>query len=67
VVVLSHGFGTDQTAWSVIRPWPDARLRVVSFDLAGAGPGGAASYDFRRHDTLFGYARAGVPGGRRPI
>ena len=56
VVVLSHGFGTDQTAWSAIRPWLDERFRVVSFDLAGSGPGGGASYDFRRHDTLFGFA-----------
>ena len=56
VVVLSHGFGTDQTAWGAIRPWLDERFRVISFDLAGAGPGGEASYDFRRHDTLFGFA-----------
>ena len=56
VVVLSHGFGTDQTAWGAIRPWLDERFRVVSFDLAGAGPGGEATYDFRRHDTLFGFA-----------
>jgi sigma-B regulation protein RsbQ len=56
VVVLSHGFGTDQTAWSAIRPWLDERFRVISFNLAGAGPGGEVSYDFRRHDTLFGFA-----------
>jgi sigma-B regulation protein RsbQ len=56
VVVLSHGFGTDQTAWDGIRPWLDQRFRVISFDLAGAGPGGETSYDFRRHDTLFGFA-----------
>ena len=56
MVVLSHGFGTDQTAWGAIRPWLDERFRVISFDLAGSGPGGEASYDFRRHDTLFGFA-----------
>jgi sigma-B regulation protein RsbQ len=55
-LVLSHGFGTDQTAWDAIRPWLDERFRVVSFDLAGAGPGGEASYDSERHRTLFGYA-----------
>ncbi len=55
VVVLSHGFGTDQSAWGAIRPWLDQRFRVISFDLAGSGPGGEASYDFRRHDTLFGF------------
>ncbi len=56
VVVLSHGFGTDQTAWGAIRPWLDQRFRVISFDLAGSGEGGEDSYDFRRHDTLFGFA-----------
>jgi sigma-B regulation protein RsbQ len=56
VVVLSHGFGTDQSAWGAIRPWLDQRFRVVSFDLAGSGPGGGETYDFRRHDTLFGFA-----------
>ncbi len=54
--MLSHGFGTDQTAWEAIRPWLDQRFRVISFDLAGAGPSGEASYDFRRHDTLLGFA-----------
>jgi len=55
-VILSHGFGTDQTAWDGIRPWLDARFRVVSFDLAGCGPLGASSYDPRKHDSLFGFA-----------
>jgi sigma-B regulation protein RsbQ len=56
VVVLSHGFGTDQSAWAGIRPWLESHFRVFSYDLAGAGPSGEASYDFRRHDTLFGFA-----------
>ncbi len=55
-LVLSHGFGTDQTAWAAIRPWLDQRFRVISFDLPGSGPHGAESYDARRHDTLFGFA-----------
>ncbi len=55
-VVLSHGFGTDQTSFDAIRPWLDARFRTVSFDLAGAGPDGAASFDPRRHGSIFGYA-----------
>lgn len=56
VAILAHGFGTDQTAWSALRPWFEARYDVVSFDLAGCGPGGAETYDFDRHDALFGYA-----------
>ena len=56
VLVLSHGFGTDQDAWSSLRPWFEARYDVVSFDLAGCGPMGAESYDFERHGSMFGYA-----------
>lgn len=56
IVILSHGFGTDQDAWAAIRPWLDARFRVISFDLAGSGPDGAGSYDFERHGSMFGYA-----------
>ncbi len=56
VVVLSHGFGTDQDAWTALRPWFEARFDVVSFDLPGCGPMGAESYDFERHGSIFGYA-----------
>ncbi len=55
-VILSHGFGSDQTSFDLIRPWLDDRFRTISFDLAGAGPDGAASFDPRRHGSLFGYA-----------
>lgn len=55
-LILSHGFGTDQTAWDRVRPWFEARYRVVSFDLAGSGPEGHLSYDPRRHASLFGFA-----------
>lgn len=56
VLVLSHGFGTDQEAWNSLRPWFEARFDVLSFDLAGCGPMGAESYDFERHGSMFGYA-----------
>jgi len=55
-VILSHGFGTDQSAWDSLRPELDRHFRVVSYDLAGAGPNGEASYDPKRHASLFGYA-----------
>ncbi|EJL22584.1 alpha/beta fold hydrolase [Novosphingobium sp. AP12] len=54
--ILSHGFGTDQDAWSALRPWFEERFDVISFDLPGCGPGGAESYDFDRHGSMFGYA-----------
>lgn len=55
-VILSHGFGTDQTAWDALRPWFDERYRVVSFDLAGSGPEGHLGYDPKRHNSLYGFA-----------
>lgn len=56
VAILSHGFGTDQAAWTALRPWFDERFDVISFDLAGCGPRGADTYDFERHGSIFGYA-----------
>lgn len=56
VVVLSHGFGSDQTSWDYIRPALDANFRVLSYNLAGCGDHGARSYDLHLHSSLFGYA-----------
>ncbi len=56
IAVLSHGFGTDQSAWSALRPWFEQRFDVISFDLAGCGPRGTETYDFERHGSLAGYA-----------
>lgn len=55
-MVLSHGFGTDQDAWSSLRPWFDERYDVYSFDLPGCGPHGETTYEFERYDSLYGYA-----------
>ncbi len=55
-IVLGHGFGCDQTAWSKLLPWLEDRFRVVGFDFAGCGPGGELNYHQRRHASLFGYA-----------
>ena len=56
MVLLSHGFGSDQTAWDPIRPALDAHYRVLSYNLAGCGDDGARSYDPEVHGSLFGYA-----------
>lgn len=56
VLLLSHGFGSDQGAWDAIRPALDARFRVLSYNLAGCGDSGAGSYEPERHGSLFGYA-----------
>lgn len=55
-VLLGHGFGTDQSAWAGVRGWLEDRYRVVSYNLAGAGIGGEASYEPKRYSSLFGYA-----------
>lgn len=56
VVILSHGFGTDQQAWSQLLPWFEERFDVITFDLAGCGPAGTQSYDPETHASMFGYA-----------
>ncbi|PIF26655.1 sigma-B regulation protein RsbQ [Acidovorax sp. 56] len=56
VLALSHGFGSDQTAWNQIRPALDAGFRVLSYNLAGCGDEGASSYKPEVHGSLFGYA-----------
>lgn len=56
VVMLSHGFGSDQGAWQHIRPSLDAHFRVLSYNLAGCGNNGALSYNPELHNSLFGYA-----------
>ena len=55
-IVLSHGFGSDQSAWDAIRPTLNRDFRVISYDLAGAGPDGEGSYVAKRHASLYGYA-----------
>lgn len=52
--ILSHGFGTDQDAWSELLPWFQERFDVITFDLAGCGPDGAKSYDFDHHGSMYG-------------
>lgn len=56
MVLLSHGFGSDQSAWNHIRPALDAHFRVLSYNLAGCGDEGARSYNPQVHSSLFGYA-----------
>lgn len=56
VVLLSHGFGSDQSAWNHIRPTLDAHHRVLSYNLAGCGDEGWRSYQPDIHGSLFGYA-----------
>jgi pimeloyl-ACP methyl ester carboxylesterase len=56
VIVLAHGFGTDQSVWKHLVPHLVADYRVVLFDTMGAGPTNPDYFDFTRYATLEGYA-----------
>ena len=55
-IVFSHGFGTDQAAWSQIAPPLSLGARCVLFDLPGASPVLPVSFDERRYRSIAGYA-----------
>ncbi|WOL12645.1 putative strigolactone esterase DAD2 [Canna indica] len=55
VVVLSHGFGTDQSAWNRVLPYLQRDYRVVLYDLVCAGSVNPDHFDFRRYTTLDAY------------
>ncbi|XP_051182749.1 strigolactone esterase D14 [Lolium perenne] len=55
VVVLSHGFGTDQSAWSRVLPYLTRDHRVVLYDLVCAGSVNPDHFDFRRYNGLDAY------------
>ncbi|XP_042435703.1 strigolactone esterase D14-like [Zingiber officinale] len=55
VVVLSHGFGTDQSVWNRILPFLDRDYRLVLYDLVCAGSVDPDHFDFRRYTTLDSY------------
>ncbi|KAI9106937.1 hypothetical protein K1719_022465 [Acacia pycnantha] len=55
VLVLAHGFGTDQSAWQRILPYFTRRYTVILFDLVCAGSVNPDHFDFRRYSTLDAY------------
>lgn len=54
ILVLAHGFGTDQSAWQRILPYLN-HYRVIMFDLVCAGSVNPDYFDFRRYTTLDAY------------
>ena len=56
VLLLVHGFGTDQRSWDGVLPALAAHHRVVLLDQAGAGGFDPAAYDRCRYSSLDGYA-----------
>lgn len=55
VLVLSHGFGTDQSAWNRVLPYFLRDYRVVLYDLVCAGSVNPDHFDFHRYTTLDAY------------
>eukprot|EP00243_Klebsormidium_subtile_P004776 TRINITY_DN18929_c0_g1_i1.p1 TRINITY_DN18929_c0_g1~~TRINITY_DN18929_c0_g1_i1.p1 ORF type:complete len:268 (-),score=49.88 TRINITY_DN18929_c0_g1_i1:254-1057(-) len=56
VAFLSHGFGTDQTAWKHVASDLVRDHRVVVYDMMGAGTTNADSFSFSRYSSLHAYA-----------
>ena len=56
-IVLSHGFGTDQTAWAPIVEALGERFRVVLFDHVGQGRSTPEAFKQNLYLNLDGYAR----------
>ncbi|WP_420137781.1 alpha/beta fold hydrolase [Sphingomonas sp.] len=55
-LIFSHGFGTDQSAWSAVAPHFAERARCILFDLPGAGPLLPEDFDARLYGSIAGYA-----------
>ncbi|KAJ4965400.1 hypothetical protein NE237_017249 [Protea cynaroides] len=56
IIVLGHGFGTDQSVWRHLVPHVVEDYRVILYDNMGAGPTNPEYFDFDRYSTLDGYA-----------
>ncbi len=56
VLVLGHGFGSDQSVWQFILPYFVNDFKVVLFDLMGAGTTKSHNFSFARYATLHAYA-----------
>lgn len=56
VVVLGHGFGTDQCVWRQVIPYLIDDYRLILFDNLGAGTTNPDYFSFDRYSTLHGYA-----------
>lgn len=55
-LILSHGFGCDQSMWKFLLPHFITRFRVITYDLVGAGQSDPGSYDRDKYASLWGYA-----------
>jgi len=54
VLVLIHGFGSDQSVWAPYLPWLSQHYRVITYDLPFAGSADPAYFQLRRHGSVDG-------------
>lgn len=55
-VVLSHGFGSDQSVWKYVLPCLFNDYKVILYDLMGAGSTNPDDFSFNRYSSLHAYA-----------
>ncbi|KAF2298128.1 hypothetical protein GH714_015333 [Hevea brasiliensis] len=55
VIVLSHGFGSDQSIWRYLVPHMVEDYRVILYDNMGAGTTNPEYFDFERYSTIEGF------------
>lgn len=55
-MVFAHGFGCDQNMWRYLTPAFKDRFTIVLFDLVGSGKSDLSAYDFKKYESLHGYA-----------
>ncbi|XP_050206998.1 probable esterase D14L [Mercurialis annua] len=56
ILVLAHGFGTDQSVWKHLVPHVVDDFKVILYDNMGAGTTNPEYFDFERYASLEGYA-----------
>jgi len=57
VLVLVHGFGSDQSVWAAYLPWLAQHYRVITYDLPFAGSADPAYFELRRHGGIDGHVQ----------
>lgn len=56
-MMFAHGYGCDQKMWRLITPAFEKVYKIVLFDHTGSGQSDATAYDFKKYDSLEGYAQ----------
>jgi sigma-B regulation protein RsbQ len=57
VLVLVHGFGSDQSVWNTYLPWLSRHYRVITYDLPFAGGADPTFFKLSRHGGIEGHVQ----------